>query len=354
MKAIFVSNPGPAEILTISEYQQPEPAAHELLVSVKATALNRADILQRMGKYPPPKGVAPILGLEMAGVVEEVGSGCSGWREGDRVCGLLPGGGYAEYVTIPAKMAIPIPEALSFEEAAAIPEVFLTAFQALYWLGGLSAGQSVLVHAGASGVGTAAIQLIKEAGSNAIVTASSAKKLDFCIKLGAKIAINYTDGEFAKHVMEATANDGVNIILDFVGASYMAQNMSTLATDGRLVLLATMGGAKVNQFDLMTVLRKRLQIIGSTLRARSLDYKMQLTNDFVKRILPGFAEGHFKPIVDSIYSWRQATEAHQRMEENLNMGKIILKIDDVDEPEDKSGSERSERIIISMNDNDNR
>ncbi len=350
MKAIFVETPGDAQSLTIENFPTPKPSATELLVRVKATALNRADILQRMGKYPPPKGVSPILGLEMAGIVEEVGSAVSGWREGDQVCGLLPGGGYAEYVTIPAKMAMPIPEALSFEEAAAIPEVFLTAYQALYWLGDLKSGQNVLVHAGASGVGTAAIQLIKEAGANAIVTSGSAKKLDFCLKLGAKAAINYKDGEFAKHTMEATNNEGVDIILDFVGASYMAQNLASLAVDGRLVLLATMGGSQVNQFNLMTLLRKRLQIIGTTLRARSLDYKIHLTNDFVKNILQDFDEGKYKPIIDSIYSWKQVADAHQRMEANLNMGKIILRIDPLTEEKEDVENKRSERIIISLND----
>jgi putative PIG3 family NAD(P)H quinone oxidoreductase len=350
MKAILVNEPGGVEMLVIKNYPAPQIQQDELLVRVKATALNRADILQRMGKYPPPKGASPVLGLEMAGIVEEVGTNCSGWRTGDRVCGLLPGGGYAEYVAIPAKIAMPIPETLSFEEAAAIPEVFLTAFQALYWLGGLKPGQNVLVHAGASGVGTAAIQLIKEAGANAIVTSGSAKKLDFCLKLGAKIAINYNDGEFAKQVLEATGNQGVDIILDFIGASYMAQNLASLAPDGRLILLATMGGGQVNQFNLMTILRKRLHIIGSTLRARSLEYKIQLTNDFVKKILPGFSDGRYKPIVDSVYSWKQAAEAHQRMEANLNMGKIILRIDEEKNGEKSQAEERSERIIISLND----
>lgn len=324
MKAILVNEPGGAEQLMLGEYPAPQHLADELLVRVKASALNRADILQREGKYPPPKGESPILGLEIAGIVEEVGPNCSGWHRGDRVSALLPGGGYAQYVAIPARMAIPIPDNLSFEEAAAIPEAFLTAYQALYWLGNLQAEQQVLIHAGASGVGTAAIQLVKGAGSIPMVTAGAAKKLDFCLGLGAKIAINYRDGEFASHVLEATNNKGANIIVDCVGAAYWEQNLRSLAIDGRLVLLATMGGAKVDAVNLRTILIKRLQIIGTTLRARTREYKIQLTKDFVKNIMPGFSDGQFRPIIDSTFPWEEVSEAHRRMENNLNLGKIVL------------------------------
>jgi putative PIG3 family NAD(P)H quinone oxidoreductase len=327
MKVILVKEPGGVDQLTPGEYPAPSYHNDELLVRVKATALNRADILQREGKYPPPKGASPILGLEIAGVVEEVGANCSGWFRGDRVCALLAGGGYAEYTAIPAKMAIPIPDNLSFEEAAAIPETFLTAYQALYWLGNLQSDQHVLIHAGASGVGTAAIQLVKDAGSIPLITAGSAKKLDFCLRLGAKIAINYRDGLFASHILEATNERGVNIILDPVGAAYWEQNLQSLAIDGRLILLATMGGATVNQADLRQVLRKRLQIIGTTLRGRNKDYKIKLTKDFVKNIMPGFADGRLKAIIDSTFSWEEVAEAHNRMESNQNLGKIVLLVD---------------------------
>jgi putative PIG3 family NAD(P)H quinone oxidoreductase len=326
MGAILVKKPGGADQLTLGEYPRPLYLNDELLVRVKATALNRADILQREGKYPPPKGASPILGLEVAGLVEEVGADCSGWHRGDRVCALLAGGGYAQYTVIPAKMAIPVPDNLTFEEAAAIPEAFLTAYQALYWLGNLQPGQHVLIHAGASGVGTAAIQLVKEAGSIPMITAGSAKKLDFCLRLGAKVAINYRDGQFASHILEATKNRGVNIILDPVGAAYWEQNIQSLGIDGRLILLATMGGATLNQADLRPVLRKRLQIIGTTLRGRNKDYKIQLTKDFVKKIMAGFAENRFKAIIDSTFSWKEVAEAHTRMEENQNLGKIILRV----------------------------
>lgn len=328
MKAILVKQPGGAEQLILGEYPLSEHHSDELLVRVKATALNRADILQREGKYPPPRGASPVLGLEIAGIVEKVGANCSAWHRGDRVCALLPGGGYAQYVSIPAKMAVPVPDNLSFEEAAAIPEAFLTAFQALYWLGGLQGGQQVLIHAGASGVGTAAIQLARQAGSIALITAGSARKLDFCLQLGAKVAINYRDGEFAAHILEATQNQGVNIIVDCVGGAYWEQNIQSLAVDGRLVLLATMGGGTVSQVILTTIIRKRLQIIGTTLRGREREYKTELTRDFVTRIMPGFEDGRYKAVIDAVFPWEEAAEAHRRMEDNLNLGKIVLTVGD--------------------------
>ncbi len=327
MKAIVAPEPGGPEQLQFTELPVPQPAADELLVKVQATALNRADILQRQGKYPPPKGASPVLGLEIAGVVEQVGHNCSGWRRGDRVCALLPGGGYARYAIVPAGMAIPIPDSLSPEEAAAAPEVFLTAYQTLYQLGRIRNGDVVLIHAGASGVGAAAIQLVRFAGATSIITAGTAKKLDFCLKLGAGVAINYRDGEFASHVLKATNNNGVQIILDCVGAAFWGQNMQCLAMDGRLILIAVMSGYKVSEANLATILRKRLSIIGSTLRGRSPEYKQNLTREFVKDILPGFQDGRLKPTIDSVFSWKEVAEAHRRMENRENMGKIVLTID---------------------------
>ncbi|RMH75662.1 MAG: NAD(P)H-quinone oxidoreductase [Calditrichaeota bacterium] len=326
MKAILVRKPGGPEELYLGEFPTPEPKSDELLVRVKATALNRADIMQREGKYPPPEGASPILGLEMAGVVEKVGADCTGWHWGDRVCGLLPGGGYAEYAVIPARMAIPIPDNLTFEEAAAIPEAFLTAYQALHWVGKLQAGETVLIHAGASGVGTAAIQLAREAGATVIVTSSSARKLDFCLHLGAKVGINYSDGEFAAGVLEATEKQGVNLLLDCIGAPIWEQNLRCLALDGRMVILAVMGGRKIPHFDLAPILLRRLQIMGTTLRNRSQAYKIELTREFVKHILPLIEEGRVKPIIDSVFPWEQVQEAHRRMEQKLNVGKIVLKV----------------------------
>lgn len=318
--------PGDAGQLELGTFPKPEPAGNEILVKVKATALNRADILQRQGKYPPPKGASPLLGLEMAGIVEEVGAQCAQWKPGDRVFGLLPGGGYAEYVTMPEAMALPIPENFGFAEAAAIPEVFLTAYQTLFWIGRLQQGETVLIHAGASGVGTAAIQLARETGATILATAGAERKLEVCRNLGAYEAINYKEGPFAPKVLEATSNRGVDLILDFVGASYWEQNMSVLATDGRLVLIAVLGGAKVERVNLGLLLGKRIQLTATTLRTRSLDYKIRLTQEFADFALPRFLDGCLKPVIDRIFSWEQVSEAHQYMEANKNIGKLVLRV----------------------------
>lgn len=325
MKAVLVDQE--ARKLYIGDWEEPVAADDELLVSVKATALNRADLLQKRGLYPPPKGASPIIGLEMAGVVEKVGQGVSGWKPGDRVCALLPGGGYAERVTIPAGMAIRIPDAMSFEEAAAVPEAFLTAYLNLFVLGGLQSGQHVLVHAGASGVGTAAIQLIREAGAHAIATAGSEEKRAACLELGAELAIDYKAGPFAPAVREATGGRGVAIILDFVGASYWQQNIDSLDTDGRLVLIGMMGGSKLKEtVDLGPLLMRRLQVIGSTLRSLSVERKVDLTKRFAAFAAQRLEDGRLKPVIDSVFDVAAVNEAHERMEQNLNTGKIVLRM----------------------------
>ena len=256
MQAVLVDAPGGPEHLRLGEHPRPIPAAGELLVRVRATALNRADLMQREGKYPPPEGATPILGLEMAGTVEAVGADVPAWKEGDRVCALLDGGGYAECVAIPHPMAMPVPDGLSLEEAAAIPEVFLTAFQALHWIGQMEAGDNALIHAGASGVGTAAIQLVRAAGGRPMVTASGGK-LHRCRALGADVAIDYRQEDFAERVLEATGGHGADVILDFIGAPYFEQNIKTLALDGRLVLLAMLGGSRLDGLDLRKLFKKR-------------------------------------------------------------------------------------------------
>lgn len=324
MKAILVEKDSTR--LYIGNVDDLRPEADELLVDVKATALNRADLLQKRGLYPPPPGASEIIGLEMAGVIKEVGSNVAGWKPGDRVCALLPGGGYAQQVTIPAGMAIPIPEHFSFEEAAAIPEVFLTAYLNLFFLGNLQQGHTVLIHAGASGVGTAAIQLVREAGATSIVTAGSAEKLDACLTLGANNAINYKEGPFAPAIKELTGGKGVNIILDFIGASYFEQNIKSLAMDGKLIIIGTMGGAKAENVNLGLLLFRRLQVIGTALRSQPVDKKIELTQSFIDFALPRFKEERLVPVIDSIYEWDEVNEAHERMEKNLNTGKIVLKV----------------------------
>ncbi len=325
MKAILVKAPGGAEQLYLGDYPTPEPGEDELLVRVAATALNRADLMQREGRYPPPEGASEVLGLELAGTVEAMGAACEGWDVGDRVFGLLPGGGYAEYAVLHYQMAMPVPPEMSFEAAAAIPEVFLTAFQALYWMGGLEEEWRVLVHAGASGVGTAAIQLAKRAGAHVYATAS-APKHQRCLELGADLVINYKEEDFAHRIQEVTSGYGVDIILDFIGASYFKQNISVLALDGRLIILSMLGGRIVEDVDLASLFRKRAQVIATTLRSRSLAYKIALTQAFSKKWLSFFENEHLLPVIDSVYDWTDVQDAHRHMEANKNIGKIILRM----------------------------
>ncbi|MFB7142458.1 NAD(P)H-quinone oxidoreductase [Gottfriedia sp. NPDC056225] len=324
MKAVQIDE---AKQLFIDDYPMPALGENELLVKVHATAINRADLLQKHGKYAVPPGASPILGLEMSGIVEQIGANVANWNVGDRVCGLLPGGGYAQYVSIPADLVIPIPEHLSFEDAAVIPEVFLTAYLNLFELGKLKENETVLIHAGASGVGTAAIQLVRELGAKSIVTAGNESKLAACTDLGANYVVNYKNEDFKTKVEEITNHAGVDVILDFIGASYFHQNLQSLTTNGRLILIGTMGGIKVNDVNLLPLLTKRISIIGSTLRSQTLEQKIHLTNQFKKFVLPLFTNNKIKPIIDSVYSWHEVNEAHSRMENNLNIGKIVLKID---------------------------
>ena len=326
MKAILINQPGGADQLQLGEYETPAPQARELLVKVAATAVNRADILQREGKYPPPPGVSPILGLEMSGEVVEVGREVTRWSVGDSVFGLLPGGGYAEYAVIHEHMALPVPRGLPLTEATAIPEVFLTAYQALHWLGKLQAGERVLIHAGASGVGTAAIQLAKAMQAGDIIVTASATKHAACLQLGAHYAIDYQSHDFQQEVQAITDGEGVDLVLDFVAAPYFERNIGVLRTDGRMVMLALLGGTHIENFNLGNLLKKRLQIIASTLRSRSLDYQINLTQAFAEFALPRLAEGSLRPVVDQVFNWKEVQQAHQRMEANQNVGKLVLEV----------------------------
>ena len=325
MKALIVDNASGTPVMVPGTHKKPEPAQNELLVKVEATALNRADLLQKTGNYPVPDGASPILGLEMAGIVEEAGSEAHRFKAGDHVIGLLPGGGYAEYCVIRDDHAMAKPPSLSFEEAAAIPEVFLTAFQGLFWIGELFDDETVLIHAGASGVGTAAIQLAGQTtGTTIITTAGTEAKLDICLNLGADLAINYKREEFNESIKKEFGDSTVDVVLDFVGAPYWHQNMKVLAMDGRLVHLGLLGGTTVEKMDLSTIMRKRLTVRGSTLRNRSDDYKARLSKEFTEQFSDMFDEGILRPVVDSVYEWEEAEEAHQRMKQNKNAGKIVL------------------------------
>lgn len=324
MKGVIVNNPGGPEQLEITDLPSPQPQAGELLIEVHAAAVNRTDIVMREGKA----GYAtnPILGVEVAGTVIEV-NGESTFKVGDRVMGLVNGGGYAEYAVMPIDRAIPIPDSFSFAEAAAIPEVFLTAYQTLYWIGKLQQGETVLVHAGASGVGTAAIQLAKQISkATVIVTAGSAKKLDFCRELGADVLINYKEQSFDEEVLRATNGQGADVILDFVGADYWAKNLASIKKEGRWVLIGVLGGVKVPQVNLFALMAKCVQVTGTLLTPRSDEYKAKLTQDFVLNIMKHFEIGSIKPIIDTSYPLEKVSEAHVRMERNQNTGKIILKV----------------------------
>ncbi|MGB0932256.1 MAG: NAD(P)H-quinone oxidoreductase [Chitinophagales bacterium] len=326
MKAIQLYQFGSPEHFYIGEYETPEPKPSEIQVKVAATALNRADTLQRMGKYPPPKGASPILGLEMSGTVSKVGSEVSKWKVGDKVCALLSGGGYAEYVVIDQNLAAPIPSNLTLQQAAAIPEVFLTAYQALDWLAELKGGESILIHAGASGVGTAAIQIAREKGATVYVTASKGKH-ETCLQLGATKAIDYRSENFEEVILQETEGRGVDVVLDFLAAPYFQKNLNCLAVDGRMVMLALMGGIQVENLNLVPILRKRLKIMGSTLRSRNLDYKTKLTTDFWSFAYNRFEDGGMKPVIDSVFDWSEVADAHRYMEANRNKGKIVLKME---------------------------
>lgn len=325
MKAIRVINKGENSSLEIKDYPTPEPKEHEIRVKIEATAVNRADLHQRAGKYPPPEGASEILGLEMAGIVDKVGDEVTRWAEGDYVFGLLPGGGYCEFCTIHEDIAMPIPDNLSLEEAAAIPETFLTAFQALSWLGNLKQLETVLIHAGGSGVGTSAIQLAKQLFSATVLTtAGKEHKLETCLNLGADFAYNYKKQDFAKEISMELGKNPVNVVIDFVGAPYWEKNIDILATDGRLVYLSFLGGHKLENMSLAPLLRKRLKVMGSTLRSRSIEYKIELSKDFASNCMRLLEDGSIKPVIDSVYGWEQTEEAHQRMANNQNTGKIVL------------------------------
>jgi len=325
MRGIVIERPGGPDVLRMGKLPDPVAGPGELLVRVHATALNRLDLLQREGRYPVPPGASETLGVEMAGEVVGLGDGVAGWKAGDRVCALLLGGGYAELVAVPAGMAIPMPDNLSYEEAAAIPEVFLTAYLNLFTLGGLRAGDYTLVHAGASGVGTAAIQLAREAGARAIVTVGSVEKVARCRALGAAAALNYHDGPFEPGVKEATGGRGVDVILDMVGAPYWEQNLNCLVLGGRLILISALGGDKL-EVALGAIQRKRARVIGSMLRPLPLDEKIALTKSLTDFALDRFADGRLVSVIDRVYPLDQAPEAHRRMESNANIGKIVLRV----------------------------
>jgi putative PIG3 family NAD(P)H quinone oxidoreductase len=325
MKAIQIEKPGDENVLTMGEAPDPVPGPGDLLIKVSCTALNYADILQRRGLYPPPPGASALLGLECAGEVIGMGAKARGWRVGDRVMALLPGGGYAEKAVVHFGSAMPIPGALKDEEAAAIPEVFLTAFLNLFMIGEVKPGDAVLVHGGGSGVGTAAIQVIKEAGARSIVTAGTEEKCDRCLKFGADVAINYRSGPWVPKVKEATEGRGADMILDSIGAPYLQHNLEALAQNGKLILIGLMKGAKA-EIDLTTVLRRHLRIIGSTLRSRPAAEKAEIVTAFLSRMRPALEAGRLRPPIYKVFPLAEAAEAHRIMAASTHFGKIVLRV----------------------------
>ncbi|MEX2228033.1 MAG: NAD(P)H-quinone oxidoreductase [Dehalococcoidia bacterium] len=326
MRAAVITQPGDADVLVVQDVEDPSCGPEDVLVAVRATALNRADLLQRRGRYPSPRGTrSDIPGLEMAGVVEAVGERVGDWAPGDRVMALLAGAGYAEKVAVHERQLMAIPENLDFEQAASIPEVFLTAYDAMFRQCGLEMGESVLVHAAGSGVGTAAIQLAAAASCRVFGTAGSPEKLEQARALGLNVGINYRTEDFAEAIARETAGRGVDVILDVIGGPYWAQNLAALATQGRMVIVGTMGGATV-EANLGALMGKRLRVHGTVLRARPLEQKAQLTQEFAQRVLPLFARGIVRPVVDRVFALDEVAEAHRLMESNANFGKIVLRV----------------------------
>ena len=325
MRAVIAAEPGGPDVLQVTELPDPQAGPGELVITVASSAVNRADVLQREGRYPPPPGASEALGLEAAGTVAAVGSGVSGWQVGDGVCAVLPGGGYAEQAVVPAAVAMPLPPGVSAAEAGAVPEVFATAYDNVMLRGRLAAGETVLLHGGASGVGTAAIQLAKRAGCRVLVSAGSADRVAACVELGADGGVVYRDDDWAEQILEATGGRGVDVLLDIVGGPYLRPNLQCLATEGRLVVIGLQGGAKA-ELNLGVVLSKRLSVMGSTLRARSTLEKAPLMRALVADVWPGFADGSLRPVIDRRFPLAQAAAAHQALQSGEVVGKVLLTV----------------------------
>ena len=307
------------------ENPDPDLKKDEVLIRIKASAINRADLLQRSGNYPVPPGASPILGLECSGIVEEVGGQVENLIKGEEVCALLAGGGYAEKVSVPSGQVLKVPKGFSFEQAAALPEVFATAYFNLYMEANLSEGEKTLIHAGASGVGTAAIQICKAKGNPCFVTAGTKEKISRCMELGAEGGTVRNEENFADAVAKWTDNNGVQVILDPVGANYLEDNMKSLTLEGRLVMIGLMGGAKTS-INLGLLMMKRLRIIGSTLRAQPIPKKTEIMNNLNENIWPLLESGDIKPIIDTVIPIEEVDKAHELMESNQTFGKVILKV----------------------------
>jgi len=327
MKAIVLTRYGGPEVLQWQSVPDPVPGPEDLLVEIYAAGVNRADLLQRRGLYPPPepRPTHEIPGLECAGVVRAVGDRVLGFKPGDRVIALLNGGGYAEWVTVPYRLALPIPDRLSFVEAAAIPEVFLTAYDALFERAELQPGDTVLVHAGASGVGSAALQIARASGITAWATAGSERKREAARAFGAEKVVNYRQEKFLERVLEWSGGRGVDAVLDFVGQDYLDDNLKALAPEGILVIIGTLSGPTA-PINLGWLLSRRLTVRGTALRSRPPEQKMTLVQQFGQRMGAWLADGRLKPVIDQVFSQDEVGSAHEKMEANRNIGKLIIQV----------------------------
>ncbi|HVG81956.1 MAG TPA: NAD(P)H-quinone oxidoreductase [Methylomirabilota bacterium] len=323
MCAIEIKAPGGPEMLVPALRPLPKPGKGEILVRVAAAGVNRPDVLQRQGGYPPPKGASDIPGLEIAGTVVGVGEGATRWEEGDEICALVAGGGYAEYCTVPEPQALPIPAGLDLARAAALPETFFTVWTNLFERGRLAQGETFLVHGGSSGIGTTAIQLAKAFGARVFATAGNKMKCQACEKLGAERAINYREEDFAAVIQEATGGRGVDVILDMVGGDYIQKNIALLAMEGRLVNIAYLKGSKV-EVNFLPVMLKRLTITGSTLRPRSVEEKGAIARALEQKVWPLIGQGRIQPVIEGRFPLTRAADAHRLMETSAHIGKIVL------------------------------
>jgi len=323
MTAIVTTSPGGPEVLVPQERPVPAPGEGEILVKVAAAGVNRPDIMQRLGLYPPPAGVTDILGLEMAGEVAACGDGVGRWKPGDRVTALVIGGGYAEYCVAHESHALPIPAGLSMAQAAAVPETFFTVWHNVFQRGDLKAGETLLVHGGSSGIGTAAIQLAKALGARVIVTAGSTEKCDACRRLGADVAINYRSEDFVAVTKSSTGGAGANVILDMVGGDYIERNYEAAAVEGRVVQIAFQGSPRSN-VDFRRIMLKRLHHTGSTLRSRTVADKAAIARAVEQNAWPLIAAGRVAPVMDQTFPLARAADAHARMESSAHIGKIVL------------------------------
>jgi putative PIG3 family NAD(P)H quinone oxidoreductase len=324
MRAITITAPGGPDVLKVAEVPDPAPAAGEVVIAIAAAGLNRADLLQRQGLYPPPPGAPPYLGMECSGRISAIGSDVASWQVGDEVCALLSGGGYAELVAVPAGQVLPLPDGIGVIEAAALPEAACTVHSNVVARAGLAAGETLLVHGGASGIGTFAIQFGRALGATVACTAGSAAKLGRCRDLGAELAINYRDVDFVAAVKAFTGGRGADVILDIMGAAYLERNLAALATSGRLTIIGLQGGTRAD-IDLNALMRKRCSVHATTLRARPVGEKAAIVAAVREQVWPLVGSGKIRPVIDTVLPLEDAEQAHELMESSSHVGKILLR-----------------------------